>query len=205
MSRTPAGGELLTRDRLLQLLRYRPRTVEELAAAVGLTPNGVRAQLTVLERDGFVERHGVRHGDRPGKPPQLYAVTDQAEARFSAAYAPALSGLVATLGERLAPAELHSVFNAAGRHIAGTSTGPVQGDPAELARALLESLGAAATVRREAGHVTVEGVACPLADAVRRCPDSCEMVRAMLVAATGAHVATRCEHGDAPRCRFSIS
>lgn len=205
MSQTLGGGEVLTRDRLLQLLRYRPQTVEELAAAVGLTPNGVRAQLTALERDGFVERVGVRHGDGPGKPPQLYGVSDQAEAQFSAAYAPALGALVATLGERLAPAELRLVFNATGRRIAGTRTGTVKGDPAELARVLLESLGAAATVRREAGHVTVEGVACPLAAAVRRCPDSCEMVRAMLAATIGARVTTHCEHDDAPRCRFAVS
>lgn len=203
MPRTPAG-EALTRDRLVQLLRYRPRTVEELAALVELTRNGVRVQLTALERDGMVERAGVRHGDGPGKPPQLYRVTDQAEARFSAAYAPALSALVATLGERLEPAELHSVFNATGRRIGGTRAGAANGGPAELARALLESLGAAATVRREAEQVMVEGMACPLADAVRHCPDTCEMVRALLAAATGARVATRCEHDDAPRCRFAV-
>ena len=201
----PPKGEVPTRDRLLHLLRYRPRTIEELAAAIGLTANGVRAQLSVLERDGFVERVGVRRAEGPGKPAQLYAVTRLAEARFSAAYAPALSALVAILGDRLAPARLRSVFNATGRRIAGRHSRPVAGDPAESARILLESLGAAATVRRDATQVTVEGVACPLADAVRGCPESCEMVRAMLAAATGARVATHCDHGDAPRCRFAIS
>ena len=77
MIRTP-GGEQLTRDRLLDLLRYRPHTVDELAAVVGLTANGVRAQLAALERDGLVRRIGVRHGAGPGKPPQISAVTAQA-------------------------------------------------------------------------------------------------------------------------------
>jgi predicted ArsR family transcriptional regulator len=201
----PDAGEAATRDRLVRLLRYRPRTVEELAAAVGLTRNGVRVHLTALERAGVVERAGVRHGDGPGKPPQIFRVTSRAEERFSAAYAPALDAVVATLVERLDRAELHSVFSAAGRRIASTCRASARGDRAESAKSLLESLGAAATVRREGGQLLVEGVACPLADAVRRCPDSCEMVRALLAAATGARVAIRCVHDDTPRCRLSVS
>lgn len=205
MSRTPAGGEELTRDRLVQLLRHRPRTVEELAAAVSLTRNGVRAQLGALERDGVIERSGVRHAAGPGKPPQLYRVTPRAEARFSAAYLPAFGALVATLADRLEPSVLHSMFSATGRRMAAARTGTTKADPADLAKTLLESLGAAVAVQGEAGHRMVEGVACPLADAVRRCPDSCELVRSLLAATTGARVLTRCEHGDAPRCRFAVN
>lgn len=199
----PARQLQATRDRLLRQLRYRQCTVDELAVTVGLTANGVRAQLSALERDGLVERVGVRHGARPGKPPQLYRITAPAEAACSSAYAPALGALVATLGQRLTPAELHLTFTAAGRGIA-RGLGPQRGDPADTARTLLETLGAAASVHEVGGHVTVEGEACPLADAVRRCPDSCEMVRAMLAAATGAKVTTRCHHGDSPRCRFAV-
>jgi predicted ArsR family transcriptional regulator len=205
MSGIPSGTEELTRERLVRLLRYRPHTVDELAIVVGLTRNGVRVQLALLERDGVVARVGVRHGDGPGKPPQLYRVTAEAEASFSAAHAPALDALVAILGERLERPELHAVFNATGRRLAATRSAGSKGDPAGQARAVLESLGAAVTVRREGGHQLVEGVACPLAEAVRRCPDSCEMVRALLAAATGARVATRCQHDAAPRCRFAVS
>ncbi|MGH7594573.1 MAG: helix-turn-helix transcriptional regulator [Gemmatimonadales bacterium] len=205
MSATPANGDEPTRDRLVRLLRYRSQTIEELAGAVALTPNGVRAHLTALERDGLVKRVGVRHAGTPGKPAQLYAVTAEAEARRSVAYGPVLTGLVATLSERLASEELHAAFSATGRRLVGHRAGPVGGDVADAAKTVLESLGAAATVRRRGGRVTVEGAACPLADAVRRCPGSCEMVRAMLAATTGARVTTRCEHGDAPRCRFTVS
>lgn len=204
MSRTPAGGEELTRDRLVQLLRHRPRTVEELAATVGLTRNGVRAQLGALEHDGLVERAGVRHVAGPGKPAQLYRITRAAESAFSAAYPPALSALVATLADRLEPSALHSVFSATGRRMATPRTASTKLDPASEAKSLLESLGAAVTVRRDGGRLMVEGVACPLAEAVRRCPESCELVRSLVAAATGARVITRCEHGDAPRCRFAI-
>jgi predicted ArsR family transcriptional regulator len=205
MSRIPDGGEQLTRDRLVELLRHRSRTVEELAVVVGLTRNGVRAQLGALERDGVVERSGVRHVAGPGKPPQLYRVTPRAEARFSAAYPPALGALVGTLADRLESSALHAMFSATGRRMAPGRAGTSEADPGDVAKTLLESLGAAVALRREAGHFMVEGVACPLADAVRHCPDSCEIVRSLLAAATGARVLTRCIHDDAPRCRFAVN
>ena len=192
------------RDRILQLLRYRPRTVQELARAVALTQNGVRVHLAALVRSGAVERVGVRHGEGPGKPPELYRVSDSGESQFSVAYAPVLEALVAVIGERLAPAAQHALFTAAGKQLAAGITLPPRADPAEQAKALLESLGAAASIHRPAGGPMVEGVACPLTQAVRQCPDSCEMVRALLAEATGARVATRCRHGATPQCRFAI-
>ena len=200
---TPVGDS--TRDQLLQLLRYRPRTVDELSAEVRLTPNGVRAQLAGLERDGLVERTGVRHGENPGKPPLLYRVTAAAEAAFSKAYAPALTALVGTLAERLPASALHAAFSATGRLIAASLPAPTaRKEPADVAHGLLTSLGAAATVRRSGGRTVVEGAACPLADAVESCADSCEMVRALIAAATNGRITTLCDHGGAPKCRFSI-
>ena len=43
-----------TRGRVTTLLRQGDRTVEELAQALGLTDNAVRAHLVTLERDGLV-------------------------------------------------------------------------------------------------------------------------------------------------------
>lgn len=193
-----------TRDRLLQLLRYRACTVDELAGEVGLTFNGVRSQLAVLERDGLVRRSGVRHAESPGKPPLLYAITDRAEAQFSAAYEPVLAGLIAALTRRLDASALHATFEEAGRGLAINHGSPSPKEAGARALALLTSLGAAATLRRENGRDIVEGAACPLATVVRRCPDSCEMVRSMVAASIGANVTTECSHGAAPRCRFSI-
>jgi DNA-binding CsgD family transcriptional regulator len=48
-----------TRGRIVTLLRCTGRTVEELARALGLTDNGVRSHLAILERDGIVRQHGT--------------------------------------------------------------------------------------------------------------------------------------------------
>jgi DNA-binding transcriptional ArsR family regulator len=48
------------------LLCHAGRTVEELAQALDLTDNGVRAHLTTLERDGIVRQRGSLARRRPG-------------------------------------------------------------------------------------------------------------------------------------------
>ena len=49
-----------TRGRLIALLRRDTRTVDDLASALNLTDNAVRAHLAALERDGIVRQCGVR-------------------------------------------------------------------------------------------------------------------------------------------------
>ena len=63
-----------TRGRIVTLLRRRGQTVDDLAAEVELTNNGVRAHLATLERDGLVTHSRSRDvsggGDRgmlPGR------------------------------------------------------------------------------------------------------------------------------------------
>ena len=55
-----------TRGRIIALLRPSSRTVNELAEALELTDNAVRAHLTALERDGLVRQSGI--DQQPGDP-----------------------------------------------------------------------------------------------------------------------------------------
>ena len=77
-----------TRGRMITLLRRSRRTIAELARALGLTDNGVRAHLAILERDGVVRQRGwVRRGSGGGKPAYVYELTSEAEDIFPKAYA----------------------------------------------------------------------------------------------------------------------
>jgi predicted ArsR family transcriptional regulator len=194
-----------SRDQLLELLRRAPATVDELVPALGMTRNGVRAHLSVLERDGLVRRAGVRREERPGKPPVIYAITELAELRYSRAYAPAFAATVAVLAEGLPQPELHALFSKAGRRLAETVPATGERDAVRAADALLRSLGAATTVSEAGGRgAVISGAACPLADVVRHTPEGCELVRSLLAERTGADVAMQCEHGASPRCRFAV-
>src|SRR5206468_4315954 len=81
------------------LLRTAPRTVEELAAELGLTDNGVRQHLMVLERDMMVRQAGVRRGPGAGKPAGIYELHPEAEPLLSRAYAPVLATLLEVVAD----------------------------------------------------------------------------------------------------------
>jgi predicted ArsR family transcriptional regulator len=187
------------RDRIVDALRWGALTVEELAARVELTGNGVRAQLAILQRDGLVEPLGVRPTGEAGKPPVLYGLTHAAHERLSEAYPPSLIALIESVRAIHGEHGLLQVLSEAGRHLADRSN---ERDPIRL----LESLGAQPRlVSVGSDQVRLEGPGCPLSAAVREQPLSCELVRAMLAAATGVPVTQRCKHGDTPQCCFDIS
>lgn len=70
-----------SRVRVLEVLRAqaRPRTVDDLAARVGLHPNTVRLHLDQLVDAGLVTR-ARDGGGRPGRPPLVYAAVLLADA-----------------------------------------------------------------------------------------------------------------------------
>ena len=104
-----------TRGRIVALLRRSGRTVEELARALGLTDNGVRAHLATLERDGIVRQRGsVRRGSGVGKPAYVYELAPEAADLFPKAHAPVLLRLLDVLSERLGPEESEELLRAAG-------------------------------------------------------------------------------------------
>src|SRR3954466_9076788 len=84
---------------IVELLRRAPSTVDELAAALGLTRTAVRAQLASLMTDNLVEHQGSRRG--ASKPSRLYGIPERAELLFSRAYVPLFTELLDVLTERM--------------------------------------------------------------------------------------------------------
>lgn len=196
-----------SRERIVELLRRRDHTVDELAAELGVSGNAIRQQLTQLQRDGLAEATGIRRPPGAGKPATLYRVPDEAADRFSRAYAPVLAALVDELADELSRDELVALMERTGRRI-GTSTQPVPADRESLrARAaeLLDELGASATVELVGDDITIEGSLCPLASAVSRRTEVCEALRAFLAAALRTEVKQCCRYDGRPRCGFELS
>lgn len=195
-----------TRGRVVALLRRGRRSVEELAAALRLTDNAVRAQLTALERDGVVTAAGVRRDRAAGKPATLYEVASSADTLFSSAYAPALAALVAELGERLPPAEFDAALRGAGRRLAPATVGSATYEGrVHAAAALLADLGGDADLVPEGGGYEVRAYGCPLARAVTARPETCRVLEQLLAEVTGTPVREHCDRAGAPHCRFAIA
>src|SRR4051812_18652788 len=166
-----------TRGRIVGLLRRAPRTVNELAEALDLTDNAVRAHLATLERDGLVEQSGSRPGFR--KPNLTYELTPEAGQFFPKPYGPVLGQLLAVLAGRMGADELEAVLREVGRRVAAAHAGEVRaadvrGRVAEAVRVLGE-LGGLADVEEADGGLMVRGFDCPLGEAVAGHPAACRL------------------------------
>lgn len=196
-----------TRGRILHLLRAESRTVNELAVALDLTDNAVRAQLTGLERDGLVKQLGTRSGFR--KPHVLFGLTDDVEQVFPGAYGPLIHHLLAVFSRRLAPQELRANLREVGRTAAQEHLEHVKGKSRdqriEFALNLLRALGGDAMGEETEGKYFVRGNGCPLSAATAHHPEACLIVEALLSEIIETPVKERCQHGEAPRCCFEIS
>jgi predicted ArsR family transcriptional regulator len=197
-----------TRGQIVTLLRRSNRTVEELARALNLTDNGVRAHLAVLERDGIVRQRGsVRRSSGGGKPAYVYELTQEGEDLFPKAYEPTLRRLLDVLGERLGPEESEALLRLVGRRLAGEHSTRADGSHARLETAVevLNELGGLAELEERDGTVIIRGYSCPLAGVTPEHPEVCRMAEALVAEVAGVSVHEHCDRGERPRCCFEIA
>ena len=114
-----------TRGKILELLRTREFTVNELADELRLTDNAVRAHLATLERDRLVMQSGIKPGIR--KPHVAYALGPEAEYLFPKAYGRLVSLLMSIFASQVKPSSLRSGMRAAGRKVAEEHLRELQG------------------------------------------------------------------------------
>jgi predicted ArsR family transcriptional regulator len=194
-----------TKGRILALLRRGSHTVDQLAAAMGVTDNAVRTHLSDLERDGIVQQRGLR--PTGGKPAFAYEIAAEAERLFTKAYIPVLTHLIGVMEERMTPADLEVVFREVGKRLAmakGASPATLR-SRAELAATVLTELGGVVDVEERDGALTLRGYSCPLADAVQAHPAMCRAIESLVVELVQAPVTERCDRAGRPRCCFELS
>jgi predicted ArsR family transcriptional regulator len=194
-----------TRGRIVRLLRRSERTVDDLAASLDLTDNAVRSHLATLERDGLVEQHGLRRGER--RPAHIYGLTANAERLFPRGYEPVLDVLLTIFGERLPPEELEAALRDVGRRLAVEYDGSGATNPRDRipsAVAVLEALGGLLEVEDEGDRVRLRGYGCPLAGVTTNHPVACRLAEALVEQIVGAPVRECCERTEHPRCQFEI-
>ena len=193
-----------TRGKIVILLRRAGRTVEELAQALDLTDNAVRAQLSALERDGMIQESGRRRSK--SKPALVYTLTPAAEELFPKAYAPVLRRLLEELTERMQASEVEAVLRSTGRRLAAQwplARGELHAR-VEAAVSVLTALGGLAELERRDGSYLIQGYSCPLAALVLGHPEVCHLAESLLTELTGLPVQKRCNVGETAQCRFVV-
>jgi predicted ArsR family transcriptional regulator len=194
-----------TRGQIVMLLRQQTRTVADLAEALGLTDNAVRAHLATLERDALVHRTGERPGFR--KPHYSYALTTEAEELFPKTYGPLLDRILTTLKERFGSAQVTAVLRDVGRDIAASRK--VLGDAAPTARLeevlkLLHEFGGQARIERSDSMILIRGMTCPLAAVTGDHTEVCKMIETIISKILGVPVRQKCHRETVPQCCFEV-
>jgi predicted ArsR family transcriptional regulator len=192
------------------MLRRGPETVEQVAAALRVTPNAVRAQLAAMERDGLVRRSGQRRGAT--RPFHLFELTPQLEQLLSGAYLPFLTHLVRLFSEREPADRVERLMRQAGHALAaelpakGVRSGPLHSRVLAASRLLNDELGAITEVTRSDGHFVLRGQGCPLAALTENYPGVCLAIETLLAdLLDGPEVRQCCEHDGKPRCCFKVT
>lgn len=195
-----------TRNRVIALLRREQRTVEELAEALGLTDNAVRAHLAALLREKVVQAAGVRRDGAVGKPATLYGIAADSSAIFSTAYSPVLGALLAELRVRMTPRQIESLLRRTGARVASALPARATFDERVRASAtFLTGLGADAELVQTGEGYEIRGHGCVLATAVAECPATCKVLEQLLRDVSGGTVKECCDRaGTLPNCRFTI-
>lgn len=194
-----------TRGELLVLLRRGERSINELAAALGISDNAVRMHVASLQRDGMVEAAGVERATG-GKPAQRYRLTAAAEELFPKAYAAVFGELVRVLEEERGREEVVRLLRKVGsRAGGGVSRGGSDEERVERAAALLRSMGGDVDVERMEGGWRIQGHGCPLSGVVGEHDAACSLAESLVGEVTGLRVSECCRRGERPCCAFEIS
>jgi predicted ArsR family transcriptional regulator len=198
-----------TRGRVLVLLCRGRQTVAELARALGITNNAIRAQLQRLHRDGLARQAGSRKGVR--KPHAEYELTAKALELFPRVYEPFLQTLVDELSDRLPEPVWQGLIAEAGRRlltqlvVPGKS--PARSPRQRLASSLSRLNGSTLGFEMmDVGSKTViRSCSCPLATVTAAHPEVCQVFASVLSEILGGDVQERCEKGKSPRCSFELA
>jgi predicted ArsR family transcriptional regulator len=195
-----------TQGRIVWLLRRGSHTVNELAEALGLTANAVRAQLTALERDGLVRPSGKRPGLR--KPTVTYDLTPEAAQFFPKAHGAVLHHFLDVLKERIAPKKLEDIICTVGHRMAPSYRPAIQAGHSlgrtDQAIAVLRELGGFCESKSQDGKVGIHCFDCPLAPVTLGHPEVCVLVETVLADILGVAVHQHCRTDPTPQCRFEI-
>lgn len=197
-----------TRGRIVEELRRRKSaSAVDLAHVFGLSPNAIRQQLVVLERDGLVVEKSVRRG--PTKPTYEFSLTSDAEKLFPQHYDKMLGAVLRELKEQYGQEGVAKVFDGiAKRTVAKAKERVTAGSTAERAAQLTQVLregGVVAEYNLIDGGFELHEHNCPYSEVAKEHPEVCSVIHHVLDETIGGkHVQTESLATGGAECRFEV-
>jgi predicted ArsR family transcriptional regulator len=195
------------RGKIVAALRERrSASAFDLATQFGLSPNAIRQQLVLLERDGLIAGHSVRRGKT--KPTVEYSLTPDADRFFPQRYDKMLNAVLREIRVAGGADAVKAVFQRIGKRSAERLTAE-QSQPEGQLISLVESLksaGVTAELRTtDRGTMTLHEHSCPYASVVAENPEACSAIHTILdavVPGKAEQVESLATGGN--ECRFEI-
>lgn len=198
-----------TRGKIVGALRdRRSASAFDLAQVFGLSPNAIRQQLVVLERDGLIAGKSVRRGKT--KPTVEYSLTPEADRYFPQRYDKMLNAVLREIRATGGDDAVKAVFDGIGRRAAERLKSNVidltsEDRLATVVSALKASGVTAAMEKTEHGTLLLHERTCPYASVVAENPEACSAIHTILdsvVPGKAQQVESLATGGG--ECRFEI-
>lgn len=197
-----------TRGKIVAELRRRgSASAADLALSFGLSPNAVRQQLVVLERDELVVERSVRRG--PTKPTLEFSLTPHADTLFPQQYDKMLAAVLREVKVQYGTPAVESIFNGISqRAVAGAkrkiTASDSEGRVAQLTNVLREH-GVAAEYSLIDGGFLLHEHNCPYSGVVKEHPQVCQVIHQVIDETLGGnHTQTESLATGGKSCRFEL-
>ena len=197
-----------TRGKIVGALRERrSASAFDLAAQFALSPNAIRQQLVILERDGLISGRSVRRGKT--KPTVEYSLTAEADRYFPQRYDKMLNAVLREIRAAGGNEAVKAVFERIGKRSAeriASGSSAAEEQLGVLVTALKASGVNAELQKTEHGTILLHEHTCPYASVVAENPEACSAIHTILdrVAPGKAQQVESLATGGT-ECRFEIS
>jgi len=198
-----------TRGRIVAELRRRgSASAAELAQLFELSPNAVRQQLVVLERDGLVVERAVRRG--PTKPTLEFSLTRDADALFPQRYDRLLSSVLREVRQQYGDSAIGKIFDSISERAVSRAKRNVTGATAEQRVSQLTEMlqhdGVVAEYSLIDGGFALHEHNCPYSAVAQDHPEMCHVVHHMIDETIGGSMQqTESLATGGKECRFEIT
>ncbi len=197
-----------TRGKIVSELRRRgSASAADLARSFGLSPNAVRQQLTVLERDGLVAERSVRRG--PTKPTYEFSLTSEADKLFPQGYDKMLAAVLRELRDQFGSQGVERIFDGLSKRaierarLEVTAQNPEQ-RVAQLTE-MLRKMGVVAEYSLIDGGFVLHEHTCPYSSAAKENPEVCHVIHHVIDETLGGeHEQTESLAHGGKECRFEL-
>jgi predicted ArsR family transcriptional regulator len=196
-----------TRGKIVsELRRLGSASAADLAQGFGLSPNAVRQQLVVLERDGLVVEKPVRRG--PTKPTLEFSLTPEADKLFPQAYDKLLGAVLREVREQFGAPAVDRIFDGISKRAVERAQSKVTSDnPEERVAQLTDMLRESGIVAEYSlidGGFALHEHSCPYSTVAKEHPEMCQVIHHVIEETIGEQTQTESMIHGGKECRFEI-